>query len=258
MRQEPMRRRPTPQPHWGLRVGLSIAIGQSVAFAQSLYLHRDLAHKTLRLGTPVRLASRTVLWLLVGPLFGGDPDAWVATHRVHHRRSDARLDPQPPPGEGFFSLLQRGNSLVRYVAHDRATVERLTRDLPYDPYRRLGFIGKRYAGVGLSFALAARTIGAKNAAWAYGLGISQVAGSAIAVNVLGHMSSPTSPHGRNLVILAPLTAGESLHANHHSRPARVDFRCGPMDIDPGWLLARLLMRFGLATLTSAEAKHDVF
>jgi len=50
----------------------------------------------------------------------------------------------------------------------------------------------------------------------------------------------------NLQFLAFLTGGEGLHNNHHEFPSSARFSMKRREIDPAWVVIRVLETFGLA------------
>ncbi|MGE4002344.1 MAG: acyl-CoA desaturase, partial [Planctomycetaceae bacterium] len=94
--------------------------------------HRFLAHRSLKLVTPVRVFVN-----LCGVLSGeGSPLMWAAVHRVHHAKSDEPGDPHSPLDGPWWSHL-----LWLFVRHDEKQREVLYRqyipDLAADPVLRM-------------------------------------------------------------------------------------------------------------------------
>ena len=86
-----------------------------VAFVvTTVYLHRSLAHRAVKLKPPVAFACRVVIWMATGTR----PRQWVAVHRKHHAFTDKDGDPHSPAVFGF-SAVQFGNAvLYRRVARN--------------------------------------------------------------------------------------------------------------------------------------------
>lgn len=247
-----------------LDFGIAFVLAQIVVFAQSIYLHRCLAHNAVDLHPAVRNVFRTVIWLLLG----SNPREWVAAHRLHHAHADTVRDPHSPHYHGLWAVSVRSGRLVRRACRDREQVARLTRDIAPDVFERLPF-GRRCGGILVSIAVLSLLTDPVSAVWVYLLALIQLLAGVGIVNGLGHLSphgaadadtdsgtdtgTSESPErarraiGCNLPLLAPLTAGESLHANHHAAPARAVLATRRGEVDPGWLAISLLMRCNLAT-----------
>ncbi|MGW1544015.1 fatty acid desaturase [Streptomyces sp. NPDC002309] len=222
---------------------LSVILSQIVIYGQSVYLHRCLAHHSVTLHPAVRFLFRLSIWLLLG----SNPREWVAAHRLHHRHADTEGDPHSPLFEGLWAVTFRGSKLNRVACADRALVDRLTKDVPRDFVDRMPF-GRRYGGIALTLVVFASWAGPVHTLWIYLLAFAQILAGVGIVNGLGHLPGPEiSGHiGRNLRSFALLTAGESLHANHHASPASARLAARRGELDPGWWLISLLRRCGLA------------
>src|SRR6266568_5232556 len=101
----------------------------------TVYLHRTLAHRAIRMRPWLATVLRVVTWITTGIR----PRQWVAVHRKHHAYTDVEGDPHSPVLEGFAQV-QFGNvGLYRKVARDQGQVARYARDLPPDRWDRILF-----------------------------------------------------------------------------------------------------------------------
>ncbi|WP_073937877.1 fatty acid desaturase [Streptomyces sp. CB02400] len=222
---------------------LSVILSQIVIYGQSVYLHRCLAHHSVTLHPAVRFLFRLSIWLLLG----SNPREWVAAHRLHHRHADTEEDPHSPLFEGLWVVTFRGSKLNRVACSDPALVDRLAKDVPRDFVDRMPF-GQRYGGIALTLIVFATWAGPVHMLWIYLLAFAQILAGVGIVNGLGHLPGPqVSGHiGRNLRSFALLTAGESLHANHHASPANARLAARRWEFDPGWWLIFMLRHCKLA------------
>ena len=91
-----------------------LAVCQIAALATTVYLHRGLAHRALRLKPWLNWCFRFVTWITTGLR----PREWVAVHRKHHAFTDVEGDPHSPVLLGWMNV-QFGNvGLYRRVATD--------------------------------------------------------------------------------------------------------------------------------------------
>lgn len=223
------------------------AITQAAVFATSIYLHRGLAHRALRFHPALDLLCRALLWLTTGQ----DRRQWVGVHRKHHAFTDTPDDPHSPLVHGFWRI-QLGN-VFYYVREARKpeTVERWARDVREDALDRLVF-SRGTLGLALGVATAIALLGPLRGLAAAALHLLlYVFVLAPAVNGLGHWwgRRPFPEHSAtNLQWLAWLTAGESLHNNHHARPTSARFSLGEGEVDPSWGVIRALSRVRLIEL----------
>jgi stearoyl-CoA desaturase (delta-9 desaturase) len=234
---------------WALLI--SALVTQAAIFATTLYLHRALAHRALRVRPTLALVFRVVLWVTTGII----PRAWVAVHRKHHAFSDTPEDPHSPVVLGFWAV-QLGNvKLYRATIRDGVTVTRYSRDLPPDRLDRVLF-DHAVAGLAVGIALLVFIFGWQAALLAAGVHTVVYLATNAAVNADGHTfgKRPYANQATNNQWLAWISAGEGLHNNHHAAPTSARFALGRGEVDPGWSLVRLLVRADLASVRHDEVK----
>ena len=221
------------------------AAAQIANLVTTVYLHRALAHRSLRLAPGLTFASRVLVWISTGIR----PREWAAVHRRHHAFTDVEGDPHSPVLEGFLAV-QFGNvGLYRKVAKDPDTVARFARDLPADRWDRVLF-DHALLGLAIGVGVLCVVLG-----WQLGL-IAAAVHTVIyiliggAVNGIGHTygKRPYGGHATNSQWLAWLSAGEGLHNNHHAAPTSARFALGPKEIDWGWWYIAVARRLGWLTI----------
>jgi stearoyl-CoA desaturase (delta-9 desaturase) len=232
----------------------AFVVTQVAIFITTVYLHRALSHRALTVGDPVAIPFRALIWMTTGMR----PREWVAVHRKHHAATDTVDDPHSPAVVGFWRV-QLGNvGLYKRCASDPANVQKYARDLPPDRLDRLVF---DYALVGLTVGVAILVL----TMWALGFGL--LAGFLAAglhavlyvmlsgaINAVGHKAGkqPYPNSATNLQSLALITAGEGLHNNHHAAPTSARFSLDRGQLDPGWLLVRVLVKLHLAQVRHTD------
>ncbi|HLY82020.1 MAG TPA: fatty acid desaturase [Acidimicrobiales bacterium] len=224
-----------------LAVVAGLATCQVAILITTVFLHRALAHRALRLTPGLRGVFRVLTWMTTGIR----PRQWVAVHRKHHAYTDVAGDPHSPVLVGWAAV-QFGNLwMYRRVAKDDATVARYARDLPADRWDRVLF-DHALLGLSIGIALLCLTLG-----WQLGLiaaGVHTVSYLLLnaAVNAVGHTRGrrPHGGHSGNSQWLAWLTAGEGLHNNHHAAPTSARLAQARWEIDPGWWFIRMTRAFG--------------
>ena len=223
--------------------------------ATTVYLHRTVTHRALRLHPLAEAWFTLTNWITTGV----DPAVWAAVHRKHHAYSDVeispdRRDPHSPWLEGFWHI-QLGN-VWYYIAELRRHPETLTlfaRDVlnqrgwwDQHVFRR-GWLGL-LAGTLLLCGVIGGTSWLGDASLATAARHGVTVGSAAAaihavtfvfflnpsVNALchwphrwlgGYQNSRASHTWRtaNNWLVALLTAGEGFHNNHHGQQATARF-----------------------------------
>src|SRR5213078_4638891 len=73
-------------------VAVAIALTEVTVLATSVYLHRGLAYRSLKIHPAADVLFRTILWLTTGQ----SRQQWVAIQRKHHAFTDCEGDPHSP------------------------------------------------------------------------------------------------------------------------------------------------------------------
>lgn len=222
--------------------------------AHEVVLHRFLAHKAFRTSRWFRfvLTAGAMAWPARGPIW------WAATHRHHHRHADTDEDLHTPR-HGRLHATVGWLFAPRALAMSYAEVTDLTRDAEMRALERwfkLPFLLSIAAGLGAGWLFerwwpASGMTAMQGLVW-WGLWRALYPVLMMGtVNVFGHRAAygtrryATADDTRNVRALAWLTAGASLHNNHHHYPhgARAGFF--PGEPDPSWWVIRLLEKLGL-------------
>ena len=224
-------------------VVVGLVLSQVATLITTVYLHRVLSHKAIRLHPAVTMFMRISTWMLTSI----SPREWVAVHRKHHNFSDVEGDPHSPHIEGYWQIMIGNVYYYRREANNDDTMEKYASDLPFDRLDTLllrrGTLGFSLTGVVLVLIMG------------IGPGLVALATLAVvylllnaAINGAGHTFGYKSfaNDATNLKLLALITFGEGLHNNHHARPASAKLAAFKGEIDPAWPVIRLLEKLGLA------------
>jgi stearoyl-CoA desaturase (Delta-9 desaturase) len=232
---------------------VALAVTQIAVIATSIYLHRTLAHKALRLHPAVSMGFRTILWLTTGQ----SRREWVAVHRKHHAFTDRDGDPHSPRLLGFWPV-QLVNVYYYYrEAKNPRTLTTFAPDLEPDRIERLLF-SRGMLGLAIGVGMLCAAIGLWGGLIAGFLHfVLYVFVLAPSINGLGHWWGRRNfgnNSATNLRVLAWLTGGESLHNNHHAYPSSPKFSMGRFEFDPSWVVIRVLMLLRLARVVGDKVK----
>jgi stearoyl-CoA desaturase (delta-9 desaturase) len=230
---------------------IAVALSQIAVIATSIYLHRALAHRALRLHPAADIAFRAILWLTTGQR----RQQWVAVHRKHHAFTDRAGDPHSPRLLGFWRVQLLNVYYYVRESRDPRTIATFAPDLPEDRLDRLLF-SRGFLGVGTGLGALCLIIGFWPGLIA-GLthAVLYVCVLAPLINALGHWRG-----GRNFAntacnsrILAWVTGGESLHNNHHAHPRSAKFSFRRTEFDPSWPVIRALAAMRLLVIVGQPA-----
>lgn len=206
--------------------------------------HRLLTHRSYRVPKPLEyfLAVCGALTLEGGPIF------WVATHRVHHQRSDQPGDPHSPKDGPWWAHI--GWIIFGETKHNAtATMSRYAPDLGRDPFYRwlntwhylpLVILSAVLFAVGglpmLLWGTCTRVVLGLHATWLVNS----------ATHLWGKRRFQTRDDSRNNWWVALLTFGEGWHNNHHAHPSSARHGLTWKELDITWLQIRLLALLGIA------------
>jgi stearoyl-CoA desaturase (delta-9 desaturase) len=231
---------------------VALALTQIAAIATSVYLHRGLAHRSLRLHPVTDGCFRALLWLTTGQ----SRREWVAVHRKHHTFTDRAGDPHSPQVFGFWNIQFWNVFYYMREARNPETLRTFAPDINEDWLDRTVF-SWGLGGLALGIALLCLVFGV----WvglAAGLvhAILYVFVLAPLINGLGHWRGAKNFDNTafNSRTLAWLTGGESLHNNHHAHPRAPKFSMRRFEFDPSWVVIRCLAAVGLVEIVGAPVK----
>jgi len=231
------------------------------ACGMNLCYHRLLTHRSFKCPLWLEHAFAILaVWCVEDT-----PARWVATHRMHHHRSDERPDPHSPLVNLFWShmgwLFLENTDLNRNVAYDR-----YARDIIRDKFYR--FIERYvvwitfaqsviYFTIGFLVALALggtfmESIQFAASIWLWGVVVRTVLVWHVTWSVnsfahaFGYRNYETGERSRNNIWVAIVTSGEGWHNNHHAEPASACNQRHWWEIDLTYWLLCLLVLVGLA------------
>ncbi len=218
------------------------AVTQIAAFATSIYLHRTLSHRSLEMRPSLEIIFRILVWLSTGQV----RRQWVAVHRKHHAFADRAGDPHSPQLLGFWQVQLFNVYYYRLESQRREVQDRFAPDVREDRLERYLF-SHGLLGVCVGATVICFLMGPALGAAAMLLHILlYVFVIAPLINGLGHWSGQQTfaNTAYNRAVLAVLTAGESLHNNHHAYPGMARFSVKRLEWDPAWVVIRVLAASG--------------
>jgi stearoyl-CoA desaturase (delta-9 desaturase) len=231
---------------------VALALAEIAVVATSVYLHRGLAHRALRLHPVTDGCFRVLLWLTTGQ----SRREWVAVHRKHHAFTDRAGDPHSPRLFGFWNIQLWNVYYYAREARNPDTIRTFAPDITEDWLDRAVF-SRGLAGVGIGIGLLCLVFGV----WvglAAGLvhAVLYVFVLAPLINGLGHWRGDQNfgNTAYNSRALAWVTGGESLHNNHHAHPRAPKFSMRRSEFDPSWVVIRGLAAVGLVEIVGAPVQ----
>lgn len=229
---------------WKAVIVAAVLYWTCVGWGIGMGYHRLLTHRSYRVPKPLEyfFAICGTLTLEGGPIF------WVATHRVHHQRSDQPGDPHSPKDGPWWAHI--GWIIFGETKHNAtAMMSRYAPDLGRDPFYRwlntyhyvplviLSIVLFAIGGLPmLLWGTCTRVVLGLHATWLVNS----------ATHLWGKRRFQTRDDSRNNWWVALLTFGEGWHNNHHAHPASARHGLTWAELDLTWLQIRLLAWLGIA------------
>src|SRR5580698_6414339 len=210
----------------------------------SMGYHRLHTHRSYQV--PLALEY---LFAVCGALtFEGGPIFWVATHRIHHQKSDQRGDPHSPRDGAWWAHV--GWILLGDAKHNNTKLmSKYAPDLArhrfyiwlnnYHWIPNVLLIPVLWAIGGFSMVLWGvflRTVFGLHATWLVNS----------ATHMWGSRRFATRDDSRNNWWVALITFGEGWHNNHHAHPTSARHGLAWYEFDPSWISIQILKFFGIA------------
>ena len=178
----------------------------------------------------------------------GGPIFWVATHRLHHQKSDQPGDPHSPRDGAWWSHC--GWLLVGESKHNNTKLmSKYAPDLMRDPFYRWLNHYHWVPIVVLAVVLYA-VGGAPLFFWGIFLRVTFGLHATWLVNSAAHMWGgrrfDTRDDSRNNWLVALISFGEGWHNNHHAHPTSARHGLAWYEIDASWMLLSVLRGLGIA------------
>jgi len=240
--------------HAGAVAALFMWQWQAVAVAAFLYwlaigcgigmgYHRLLTHRSYDVPKVIEYALA-----ICGTLtLEGGPISWVATHRLHHQKSDQEGDPHSPREGAWWS--HAGWIVSGEANHNKTTrMSRYAPDLAKDrfyvwlnsyhylPLVALGLVLLAVGGLPMMlWGVCVRVVVGLHATWLVNS----------AAHMWGRRRFATSDDSRNNWWVALLTFGEGWHNNHHAYPTSARHGLRWYELDLTWIQIRCLQFLGL-------------
>jgi len=189
------------------------------------------------------------LFAVCGALtFEGGPIFWVATHRVHHQKSDRPGDPHSPREGAWWSHMVW--MMVGEAKHSNTRLmAKYAPDLAKDPF--YVWLDHYHWLPNILLAVLLFAIGGfPMVLWGICLRVVVGLHATWLVNSATHMWGSrrfaTHDDSRNLWWVALITFGEGWHNNHHAHPTSARHGLAWYEFDPSWIQIQILQRFGIA------------
>jgi stearoyl-CoA desaturase (delta-9 desaturase) len=174
-------------------------------------------------------------WCATLALEGG-PIFWVATHRIHHQKSDHEGDPHTPREGGYWAHM--GWIIMGYVPDlSRVAFHRWISKWHWTSNVVVGLLLLAFGGIPyVLWGIFFRTTWGLHSTWLVNS----------ATHLWGSRRFKTRDDSTNNWWVALLTFGEGWHNNHHAHPTSARHGLAWYEVDFNWMGISLLRMLGLA------------
>lgn len=216
--------------------------------AVTVYLHRGMAHRSLKFKPALGHFFKFWLWLTTGMI----TREWVAIHRLHHQKCEQPGDPHSPHVYGIWRVLFVGAFLYSKISRDRVMIRDLSRDITDDWMDRNIYNELSLLGIMIMLLI--------NIAifewWGIVIWLVQMIWipfwAAGVINGLGHWwgyrNGNTPDHSTNISPIGIIVGGEELHNNHHLDAVNPKLSRKWWEFDIGWMWINIFKTLGLLKL----------
>ena len=180
-------------------------------------------------------------------------------HRLHHAYADTELDPHSPKyDENVFVMMWRTKTKYQEINQQRIAVdEKFTKNVPqwssFDQFASSNFTRALWIILYVLFFVKFATT------WWMWLFLPVIMLMApihgLIINwyahIYGYVNFKVKDTSKNLLPFDFLMMGEAYHNNHHKYGGRANFGVKWHEVDPTYLIMRLLNKFGLIKLNAA-------
>jgi fatty-acid desaturase len=217
----------------------------TISWGIGMGYHRLLTHR----GYKCPLWFERMLAVLGSMSLEGGPIFWVATHRIHHQKSDKPGDPHSPRDGAWWAHLIW--MMVGEPKHsDTAGLSKYAPDLARDPF--MVWLNDYHwvplTSLGLILLAAG---GWQMVLWGLGLRVVMGLHATWLVNSATHLWGArrfeTTDDSRNNWWVALLTFGEGWHNNHHAHPVSARHGLAWYELDITYIQLVILSKLGIVS-----------
>jgi len=225
-------------------------------FCQTFFLHRYAAHASISMSKGWEKFFFILTWLFQGSSYLS-AYGYGVLHRMHHAYTDTEKDPHSPKYDSnLFTMMWRTKSIYSNIFYRRMDVdEKFTKDVPqWNAFDRLAdnWISRIFW---ITLYIVFYFYFAGDSWWLYFLipihaMMGPVHGAIINwfAHKYGYTNYKVADTSKNMLPLDILMFGESYHNNHHKYGNDPNFGKKWFEIDPGYIVIKILSFFKIVKI----------
>ncbi|WP_396603333.1 acyl-CoA desaturase [Algibacter sp. R77976] len=216
-------------------------------FFQTFFLHRYAAHQSFTMSKTAEKITYVLTWLFQGSNYLS-AYGYGVMHRMHHAYADTEQDPHSPKyDENVFSMMWRTKSIYQNINTKKIAVDdKFTKNVP-QWYAFDKIASSRISRIIWSVLYILFFIKFATTWWLWLLLpiiilMAPIHGVIINwyAHIYGYVNFKVKDTSKNLLPFDFLMMGEAYHNNHHKHGSRANFGVKWHEIDPTYLIMKLL------------------
>ena len=229
-------------------------------FFQTFFLHRYAAHKAFTMSKRTEKVFYVLTWFFQGPNYLS-AYGYGVMHRMHHAFADTPEDPHSPKyDESIWKMMWKTKTIYSGITNKTTTVDkRFTEGVPewdsFDKFARSWVSRLAWAGLYIAFYWYFAPVW-----WLWLLLPVQFIFAPIHGAIInwfahkyGYRNFEVGDTSRNFLPFDFLMMGESYHNNHHARGNRANFGVKWHELDPTYVIIKLLDKFGIVEIKQSKS-----
>jgi len=229
-------------------------------FCQTFFLHRYAAHAVCTMSRGWEKFFFILTWLFQGSSYLS-AYGYGVLHRMHHAYTDTEEDPHSPKyDDNLFKMMWKTKTIYSNIFYRKLDVEeKFTKGVPqWNAFDR--FADNWYSRTFWIVVYTTFYVFFADAWWQYLLlpihyAMGPVHGAIINwfAHKYGYTNYKVSDTSKNMLPLDILMFGESYHNNHHKHASDANFGKKWFEIDPAYIIIRIMNALGIIKLKRVKA-----
>jgi stearoyl-CoA desaturase (delta-9 desaturase) len=228
-------------------VVLFIVLWYGNLFFQTFFLHRYAAHQTYTMSKTTERLTFVLTWLFQGSNYLS-AYGYGIMHRIHHAYADTEQDPHSPKyDENVFAMMWRTKSIYQSINRQELEVEaKYTKNIPqWSSFDKIASSKLSRVSWTLLYVLFFVKFATTWWLWLFLPVIALMAPiHGVIINwyahIYGYVNYKVKDTSKNLLPIDFLMMGEAYHNNHHKHGSRANFGVRWFEIDPTYLIMKVL------------------